>query len=88
MPNLSALVRAMSKASTLASQAQMRQSGLSRAKASAIAPLPVPKSAIAQGADGNFVNASSTNNSVSGRGINVAGETVRSSDQNSRRPVK
>src|SRR6202034_599178 len=48
----------------------------SLASASAIAPQPVPRSATAPSAAARKLSARSTRSSVSGRGINTAGETV------------
>ena len=73
----------------LASVATTRARGRSLAIASAIAPEPVPRSATRDGAPGAMrSSASSTRSSVSGRGISTAGDTARSSDQNSRWPVR
>ena len=65
-----------------------RQSERSEAIAKAIAPVPVPKSKIRLACAESFSNAFSTRHSVSGRGISVAGETFKGSDQNSLSPTK
>ena len=79
---------ATANASILASTAVMSQQGRSPAIATAIAPLPVPRSRIYQlAARGISRSARSTSSSVSGRGTRVAGVTSNSSDQNSLKPV-
>ncbi len=88
MAKCSALRIASATASGIRSTAVTSQSGRSQASASAIAPVPVPKSRIRQVFTGNRANACSTRHSVSGRGISVAGETKSGSDQNSRKPVR
>jgi hypothetical protein len=68
------------------SDAVMRHAGRSTASAIAIAPDPVPRSAIRASADVTSSSTRSTNSSVSGRGTSTPSLTSRSSDQNSRRP--
>ena len=79
---------ASATASGMRSTAVTAQSGRSVASASAMAPVPVPKSRIRHAEAGRRASACSTRHSVSGRGISVAGETNSGSDQNSRTPVR
>ena len=62
--------------------------GRARAMLIATQPLPVPRSSTRTLAPGAMrSSAHSTSNSVSGRGINTAGETLNSRPKNSRVPV-
>ena len=83
-----AFCSATASAAGSVSVATTRASGRSLAIASAMAPQPVPRSATsASVSSGSRARASCTSNSVSGRGTSVSGVTIRSSDQNSLRPV-
>ena len=88
-PSVAALPRATSSACALRSLATTCACGRSWAMASAIAPLPVPRSAMRHAACcGMRASASSTSRSVSGRGISVSGVTARSKRQKLRRPIR
>ena len=82
----SALRCATAMASAETSVAVTAQSPRSRLMASAMAPEPVPRSSTRAFGESRR-SASSTSNSVSGRGISTAGDTPSVRVQNSRRPV-
>ena len=69
------------------STAITRAAGKAWAMATAMQPLPVPRSHTSAGRRPIAATTVSTNNSVSGRGIRTAGVTANESDQNSRTPV-